>query len=133
MARSLAAADLCPDHAVVSGAVRTRQTWAAMEDACGGCEVSFDDSLYSASAETVIDVLRLVPADVETLMYVGHNPAAEYIVAVLSDGEGDPEALRAVISGMAPATAAVFEIDGPWAELGPGSGRVLAVFRPPGA
>jgi phosphohistidine phosphatase len=130
VARLLVAAGVTPDHAVVSGATRARGTWQALERECGPCGVSYDDTLYSASAETVLEVLRLLPDESHTAVYVGHNPAAEYVAAVLSDGEGEPGAMRDLIRGMSPATAAVFETTGPWGDLTPGSARLQHVFRP---
>jgi phosphohistidine phosphatase len=130
VARALLHADLCPDHAVVSAATRTRQTWLQLERACGVGQVSYDESLYAASAEIVMDVLRLLPAEAATAAYVGHNPAAEYVAAVLSDGEGDPEAMRDLLTGMTPATAAVFEVTCEWADLAPGCARLIHVLRP---
>jgi phosphohistidine phosphatase len=131
VARMLAAAGIRPDRAVVSDADRARQTWMALEEECGRCEVAYDASLYSASAETVLEVLRLLPEESRVAAYVGHNPVAEYVAAVLSDGEGDPDAMRELIRGMRPATAAVFEVPRSWADLAPGSARLLRVFRPP--
>ena len=130
VARRLAHAGIVPDRALVSDARRARQTWAAVERECGECEVSFEESLYVASADTVLELLRLLPGQTGTAAYVGHNPAAAYLAAVLSGGEGEPEAVHAVIAGMPPATAAVFELGGEWADLVPGSARLVQVFRP---
>ena len=130
MARALQHAGMRPDHAVVSGATRTRQTWTQLERVCGAGQVSYDESLYAASAETVLDVLHLLPPQAATAAYVGHNPAVEYVAAVLSDGDGDPEAMRDLLTGMTPATAAVFEVPGEWSDLAPGRARLLHVFRP---
>lgn len=130
VARRLAHAGVCPDHAVVSDARRARQTWTAIERECGECEVSCEETLYAGSAETVMEVLRLLPAEVGTAVYVGHNPAAAYLAAVLSGGEGEPDAVRDLIAGMPTATAAVFELDGEWADLVPGSARLVQLFRP---
>ena len=130
VARQLAHAGLCPDRAVVSDALRARQTWAAVERECGDCEVSYDEALYAASAETVLEELRLLPEEAGTVAYIGHNPAAAYLAAVLSGGEGEPDALQSLIAGMPPGMAAVFELSGDWAGLAPGSARLLQVFRP---
>jgi phosphohistidine phosphatase len=132
VARRLARAGIRPDYAVISAAMRARETWGAVARACGDCEISYDESLYGASAETVLEVLRRVPHEARTVAYVGHNPAASYLAAVLSGGEGDPEALRRLIAGMAPAMAAVLELDGDWEDLDAGGARLLHVFGPEG-
>jgi hypothetical protein len=49
---------------------------------------------------------------------------------VLSDGDGDPDAVRELLRGMPPATAAVFGLDGKWDQLAPGCARLLHVLRP---
>jgi phosphohistidine phosphatase len=130
VARRLAAAGVRPALALVSSALRARQTWEAVERECGPCEVRADESLYSASADTVLEVLRLVPVATGTVAFVGHNPAAEYMAGVLSGGDGDPEAMRVLLRGMPPATAAVFGITADWSDLAPGGGRLLQVFQP---
>jgi len=128
VARQLRHAGIQPDYAVISAAMRARETWAEVARVCGDCEIAYDESLYGASAETVIEVLRLLPDEAGTAAYVGHNPAASYLAAVLSGGDGEPEALHRLISGMAPATAAVFEVEGKWTDLAIGCARLLHVF-----
>lgn len=131
LGRLMARAGLRPDHALVSDAVRAQQTWSALERESGGsCPAVIEPALYSASAEVVLDELRLVPADTGTVVYVGHNPAAEYIAAVLSDGDGDADEVRELLRGMPPATAAVFGLECKWDQLAPGCARLLRVLRP---
>jgi len=50
VASALADVGLIPDLALVSAAVRTRETWAAMSGLLPGCEVRFEDALYLAEA-----------------------------------------------------------------------------------
>ena len=88
---------LSPDHAVVSSAVRTRQTWDALVETAGitECEVSFDDAVFTGSAEVALEVLQNVAEDAETVLFLGHNPTAAFLAHYLDDGEGDPAAVSA--------------------------------------
>ena len=122
----LAAQGLVPDHAVVSSAVRTVATWAQVAQVCGWTlEPQLDRSVYAGSADVVLDVLRAAPEEARTVLLVGHNPAVSYLVHDLDDGNGDPEATNAMLRGYPPASVAVLEIDVPWSELGPATGRVV--------
>jgi phosphohistidine phosphatase len=115
-----------PDHAVVSSAVRTRATWEAMEKAmASGAEVVYDAAVYSGSPEVVLEALRVVPADAETVVFVGHQPTIGYVAHMLDDGEGSPDALHSMLHGFPAASLALFEVDVPWAELGPETGRLV--------
>jgi phosphohistidine phosphatase len=123
----LAAEDLVPTHALVSTATRTRATWEAVADGCGStAEATFDDALYNGGVHAVLESLRLVPAEAETVIYVGHNPTAEYLAHLLDDGDGDQAAITAMLAGFPTAALAVLEVGVPWSGLDEGAGRVLA-------
>ena len=100
--RQLHAQGLTPDYAAVSSATRTRQTWAALSEALdvSGCQVSFDDALFTGSADVVVEALHAAPAEAETVMFVGHNPTAAYLCHYLDDGEGDPAAVSGAAEGL---------------------------------
>jgi phosphohistidine phosphatase len=128
--RHLAAAGLRPDFALVSSATRTRQTWEQVAAAAGlhDTEVSLDDALFSGSADVVLDAVRQAPDDALTVMFVGHNPTAAFLSHLLDDGEGDPEATSALLSGFPPAAVTILEITVPWADLGAECGRVVGFY-----
>jgi phosphohistidine phosphatase len=127
--RHLAGTGAVPDHAVVSPAARAVGTWeAAAEELPGNVEVEISPSVYTGGPEVVLEVLRQVPEDATTVMYVGHNPTASYLCHLLDDGEGDPEALHGLLRGFPTGAVATFEVDVPWADLGEETGRVLDFF-----
>ena len=132
--RHLVEADLVPDHVVVSDATRAVQTWeqvvAVLADAAASSVVDIDGAVYAAGSDTVLDVLRAVPANVSTLMFVGHNPTASYLCHHLEDGLGDAAALQGLLSGFPPAAFAVFAVAGTWVELDAESGRLVDFFAP---
>ena len=131
--RWLAQEGVCPDHALVSAATRTRQTWESMAAAAGWTlEPDLDRGLYSAGPETALDLMRLTPAEATTLAVVGHNPTVAYLAHLVDDGEGDVEAATAMAGGYPTGAITVFEYDGQWADLAPGTATVLAFHVPRG-
>jgi phosphohistidine phosphatase len=122
---------LVPGHAVVSTAERTRLTWEEVADATGSTATpQLDAAVYTGGVEVVLEALQTVPDDVETLLFVGHNPTAAYLCHLLDDGEGDPEAVSGMLQGFPPAALVVFAVQGPWSALGPEGGRVVDFHAP---
>ena len=127
----LAAWGIVPDHVVVSAAARTLETWSLVREQLDGEPVEeVSEAIYAASSETVLEALRLVPDDHRTVLLIGHNPCVAYLATVLHDGNGDPDALRRLLTGFPPAAAAVLELDGGWASLGEGTTRLTHVHTP---
>jgi phosphohistidine phosphatase len=126
----LRAQGILPDHAIVSSAVRTRQTWDAVVEAAGLADtpVSFDDTVFTGSADVVLEVLRAVPEDVGTLMFVGHNPTAAFLCHHLDAGDGDPDATSEMFRGFPPGALAVLDVPVPWAELGAETANVTDFY-----
>jgi phosphohistidine phosphatase len=121
---------LSPDYAAVSSSTRTRQTWEAVAESldASGCEVSFDDALFTGSADVVVEALHAAPADAATVMFVGHNPTAAYLCHYLDDGGGDPAAVSELLKGFPPSAVAVLDISVPWADLTAETGRVVGYY-----
>jgi phosphohistidine phosphatase len=120
-----------PDHAVVSSASRAQATWRTVCDVAGwDVPTSVDDSVYTGSADVALGVLRSVPAGARTVVYVGHNPTISYVAHLLDDGNGEPDAVGGMLRGFPAGTAAVFEVEVAWSELGEGSGRIVDFFAP---
>lgn len=125
----LAEQGVSPDRALVSAAVRTRQTWAEIAGAAGwAVEPELDRGLYAAGPDTALDLLRATPDDARTLLVVGHNPTVGHLAQLLDDGHGDPQASQAMASGYPTGAVTVLAYDGPWAELGVGSASVRGFF-----
>ena len=124
---------VAPDYAVVSSALRTRQTWDAVVEVAGftDSEVSFDDAVFSGSPDVVLEALRAAPADAGTVMFVGHNPTAGFLVHFLDDGEGDPAALSELLHGFPPGAVALLDVGVAWADLGPETARVVDFHQTP--
>jgi phosphohistidine phosphatase len=121
----LAQNDLIPDHALVSAARRTRETF---EHLALGAESDLEPDLrldlYQASPESALDELRLAPDASHTLLLVGHNPTISFLANLLQDGLGEPAAITAMTAGYPTAALTVMEYERAWADLSFGDARV---------
>jgi phosphohistidine phosphatase len=125
--RWLAGEDVVPDHALVSAAPRAQETWEALASGAGWTVTpSLDEGLYSAGPDTALDLIRRTPPDATVLVVVGHNPTMAQLAQLLDDGEGDPEASNAMVTGFPTSAVAVFEYDGEWADLDITAARLVA-------
>jgi phosphohistidine phosphatase len=128
--RWLAGQGFRPEHALVSAALRTLETWTAAAGAAGWTlEPEVDPGLYAAGPDAALDLVNAVPDEVTSLLVIGHNPTVGHLAQLLDDGEADAEvAGEALVSGYPPATLSVFRVAGSWAELAAGTARLVG-FR----
>jgi phosphohistidine phosphatase len=129
--RWLAEQPIVPDHALVSAAVRTQQTWESLAEAAGwSLEPTFDRGLYAAGPDTAFDLMREAPDEARTLLVIGHNPTIAVVAQLLDDGEGDEEAGQRMMAGYPTSALSVFEYDGEWSDIEPASARLTAFHTP---
>jgi phosphohistidine phosphatase len=118
-----------PDLVLCSPARRTRETFERVQAALGdGVEARFDDALYGATEADLFARLRGLPAEVGSVMLVGHNPGLEDLALVLASKGAE----RARMEEKYP-TAALATIDLPgddWGAIERGSGELVAYVRP---
>lgn len=114
--------------ALVSSALRTRQTYDALATGAGWAGgATYDAGLYSAGPDTALDLVRATDDATTTLVLVGHNPTVAYLAQLLDDGDGDEEATTALVgTGYPTCAAAVFGVGGSWSDLAPGTARLEA-------
>lgn len=125
--RWLAGQGFVPDHALVSSALRARETWASVAAGAGwGVEPDVDDGLYAAGPDTALDLLRAVPPEARSLVVVGHNPTVGTVASMLDDGDGDAELVVALAGGYPAGALTLFEYDGEWADLAEGRATPVA-------
>jgi phosphohistidine phosphatase len=131
MGRYMASHGLVPDHAIVSTAVRTRETWRLVTDAfLRKPPVSYEDRIYEADPQAIMAAIAKAPSSAKTLLVVGHNPGF-HETALLLVGSGDTRA-RAKLSAKFPTAAlAVIDFDvKSWSAIRPGSGRLERFVTP---
>ncbi len=116
-------------HAFVSSATRTLQTWEALVDGSGTtAPPTVEDAVYSADADSALDLLRQTPVEAQVVIYLGHNPTAASLVHRLDDGDPSPEAFRALSAGFVTSAIAVLEISVDWSELDLATGHLVAFY-----
>lgn len=110
------------DLIVSSPALRTRQTATLLKEAARlNAEIRFDERIYEASPQRLLEVIAAAAADKNSLMIVGHNPGLEGLVKILT---GEIWAMK---------TAALVVVDlviEQWSEIAAGRGSVRAVISP---
>ncbi len=85
MSQLLADNELVPQRILTSTAERSRQTVEAVIEATGfSGEVSYLESLYMAEPEIYLELLSLMPDDLERILVIGHNPGLEGLLQILS-------------------------------------------------
>ncbi len=117
-----------PDHALVSAATRTEETWQHVSRGAGwDLAPDLDRGLYAADVDTALDLVRALDDSVATAVVVGHNPTMASLAHTLDDGEGDVDAGNELAIGTFPTSAtAVFTFDGAWSGLGPSAASLTA-------
>jgi phosphohistidine phosphatase len=110
-----------PEVVLCSAARRARQTWQYVAETLGAeAEVLTEERLYGAGAGDLAAIVRETPAGTGTLMYVGHNPAAADLVAMLTGTEPHfPTAAIAIIGAI-----------GDWADLAPAQHELQDTWTP---
>ena len=120
----LAGRGLVPDLILCSNARRARQTWQYVSaELAGEPRAVNDPRLYHAGATDLLEIFAETPAQVRTLMYVGHNPAAADLAEILTGSPVDFPTAAIAIIGLA----------GSWPDLSPGgdgAGELVAAWVP---
>jgi phosphohistidine phosphatase len=131
MGRYMAEHGMIPDHAIVSTAKRTRETWRLVAGMLPQIPpVDFEDRIYEASPRDILAAIADAPASARSLLVVGHNPGFQDTANLLvetgnqrpchGDDEKFPTGALAVIE---------FDIDD-WAAIRPGIGRLENFVTP---
>ena len=123
--------DLVPQRALVSTAVRTRETWTLMTPFFRHKpETLFEGRLYESTPHTILSVIKETPDSIKSLLVLGHNPGLQTLALALT-GAGDDKA-RARLAEKFPtgALAVIDFIVGPWSALRPGTGRLERFVTP---
>ena len=120
-----------PDRAVVSAAARTRETWTLLAAAMGQTPpASFEERLYDASPDTILQAIKETGPDTGTLMVIGHNPGLQELAAMLV-ASGDIDARERLGENFpTSALAAISFAPRDWRGVHPHGGRLEHFVTP---
>jgi len=91
--------------------------------------VQVAEGLYGAGAAGILDRLRAVDADVDSVMVIGHNPGLEDLARDLA-GDGDEAAMEQLRTKFPTAALACFDVSTPWVRLHEGHAFLTHVVPP---
>lgn len=123
---------LIPDLVLCSTAVRTRATLALVLNELPGeaPRVVYDQSLYLAEADTLLQRLRAVEPHKRTVLLVGHNPGIHALALELT-GNGPRADLQALAMQFPTAALAHLSFDADnWRRIAPASGTLVEFVSP---
>jgi len=118
---------IAPDLVLCSTARRARETCERIRPALAA-PVRHEPELYGASATTLLERLRSLPDDVESVLLIGHNPAIEELALTVAR----PSARRRDLEGKFP-TGALATLTAPissWRSLDHDTAELVAFVRP---
>jgi phosphohistidine phosphatase len=118
-----------PDLVLISSALRTLQTLAALGAWEKTPKLEVAPSLYHAPAPQIIDLLRKIPDSAPAVLLIGHNPGLQDLALLLMGEQEDAQARRLKESYPTGALAE-FALDGPWLQIDQGSGRLTRFVTP---
>lgn len=130
--RWLADSGFAPELAVVSPAVRARQTWEQIARAVPDTAVEFDGRIYANTVDDLLAVITELPDDTATVALVGHNPSMHALAAALDDGAGDAAARDALSDDFPTCAIAIFDVATAWPDATTGTGTLRALVVPRG-
>jgi phosphohistidine phosphatase len=126
---------MVPDRVLCSTARRTRETWQLMMPELGTDPppVNYEDEVYEARRETLLDLARQTEPEASSMLIIGHNPGIQDLALMLAadpDGDTDAGLLLRAAAKFPTAAVAVLAFSGAWARLGPGRARLIAFVTP---
>ena len=129
----VAAGEPAPTLALSSDAVRARQTADLVAPALPGARRVDEAGLYGADVDDVVERLHRLDGGDAVVLVAGHNPTLEELAWSLVDPADD--AGRAQLTGgLATGALVVLDLDAAaWADVGPGTGRLVELFVPTSA
>jgi len=108
VADAMAEAGFAPDRALVSAAVRARETWEAVAPVFPDAIVETRPDLYDAGAGELLAAGQ-TPLG-RTVMVIAHNPGLQILAIALVGRAGTPSFAARLRAGFATGAAAVFDV-----------------------
>jgi phosphohistidine phosphatase len=92
--------------------------------------VRFDERMYGAGVETLLDLVQSIPDEVHAPLLVGHNPGLHELLLRLTH-EDDAGLRRRMAAKYPTAAVAVVTLPEPrWEEVAPNSGEIRELILP---
>ena len=115
------------DWIVSSPALRTRETAdVVVETLKFKRGVVWQDAIYEAEAETLLNVIGQVPVEMEHVLLIGHNPGMEELISGLVAGSPARLGIHMPTTGIAHITLEIFG----WNQVRWGCGTLQTLLRP---
>jgi phosphohistidine phosphatase len=109
------------DLAIVSNAKRAQDTWELVNaEMKWPVDTELDDDAYTFDGYELLDIIADLDESIGHVAIVGHNPAIEDVIQLLTDEQ----------ARMPTSAVAIISIRGEWESVGSGNGRVLSAGRP---
>jgi phosphohistidine phosphatase len=128
MGQELRALGLAWDHVLASPAARVTETIDELAESYGPLAPIYDERIYLAALDTLLELVRATDDAYATLLVVGHNPGMERLALLLSRGG----ALHDELTLKYP-TGALAEIAFPvdhWRDVAESGGTLARFLRP---
>jgi len=120
---------LVPDLVLLSSSRRTRETLAGLEPWDETPLIEPMETLYLATAEQLLSVLRDVPETVRSVLLIGHNPGLHDLGVRLA-GDAGGEAAHRLATALPTAALVELAVATPWRQLERGAGRPIRYIAP---
>lgn len=120
---------LRPAAVLCSPSLRTRQTLHLIGPALSDAPVALEPRLYEATAGTLLSLLAATPAEVASVLLVGHNPGLADLALLLA-GSGKSGPLGRMAEKYPTGALAILTHPGAWTALAPGCCKLEEFVRP---
>ena len=125
--RAMRARALEPDAVLASPATRAAETVEALARGYGPLRPNYDERIYDAPVDRLLEIVRGADDSAERLLIVGHNPGFEALVLRLADEETSDR----IVDGFPTAALAVVELPvSHWTGVRERTGRLIDVIVP---
>lgn len=115
------------DWIISSPALRTRQTTEQLVKTLNfKRQVVWDDTVYAATADSLLMALTTVPPEVEHVVLVGHNPGVQELISGLCAGAPDRLSLAVATGAFALLSLEIFW----WNQIRWGCGELQLLIKP---
>lgn len=129
--RELARRGWLPDLALVSPALRTRDTWRLVAAELPiGVPVEFTEALYEATAADILAAVGKASAATNSVLVLGHNPGLEEFARRLAGSRSDGSAQSRLEEKFPTAALARFVVGTDWTKLTFGAARLTHCLGP---